>query len=616
MPTGLETAIVRICKSNGVVVGAGFLVSQKHVITCAHVIADALGISRDTQKRPTEVVYLDFPLIASEERLTGRVVFWRPVPPKGSISVKGKEDIAALELNSTVPEAAQPVDLVIEEDLRGHPFRTFGFPAGHDDGLEATGVLRGRQGTGWIQIEDVKETGVRLEPGFSGAPIWDEQLNGVVGMAVAADQKRPEAKVAFMIPTKVIATAWSELTIPPLIVTKQKRFRYWQNRFWITVSLLFIPTVVVMVFLAKKSPKLLKINKPQLVRNADKCENLPHNSALVRIAIANFDDDFSNLKTEARIFNVLNEQKLPDVEVCRTEQRFINNIIAKTQGEALEAAVIIWGQRDPSVFEVSVTNVGLKVGYLTKLTMYPGDVSNLSFQAKDLPQLVSVMAGYSVSEIYKSKGQIIKARQSLAASVSAAELRRLDVKNELVKRVLSQAHFFLGLSYQATTDLNCNGTLDDCNNALQHLKTSSELDENRYEAILMQGTLYEQLKQPDRAMEAYNQLIHSDPKSPAAVRALRRRASLYLIKGEPESAVKDLKSICQLQPYKPRYLHFLGLAQLQAKQIPDAKQTYQQLKPYLEKDKILKDEVIEQLKTLAEQRNELSQIVNNILVTL
>jgi tetratricopeptide (TPR) repeat protein len=98
MTAPLESSIVRFRKSNGAVVGAGFLVSDKHVLTCAHVVADALGIARDTQDRPTEDVYLDFPLVDSETQLTARVVFWRPVPPKGSTSIKGKEDIAGFPL--------------------------------------------------------------------------------------------------------------------------------------------------------------------------------------------------------------------------------------------------------------------------------------------------------------------------------------------------------------------------------------------------------------------------------------------------------------------------------------------------------------------------------------
>jgi len=82
-----------------------------------------------------------------------------------------------------------------------------GFPDGHPDGVYASGVLRGRQATGWIQIEDVKETGYRVEPGFRGTPVWDERLKGVVGMAVAAGT-RPEVRVACTIPADVLTSAW------------------------------------------------------------------------------------------------------------------------------------------------------------------------------------------------------------------------------------------------------------------------------------------------------------------------------------------------------------------------------------------------------------------------
>ena len=60
-------------------------------------------------------------------------------------------------------------------------------------------------------IEDVKQAGYRLEEGFSGAPVWDETLQGVAGMAVAAEKQRPEAKAAFIIPANVLIEAWDVL---------------------------------------------------------------------------------------------------------------------------------------------------------------------------------------------------------------------------------------------------------------------------------------------------------------------------------------------------------------------------------------------------------------------
>lgn len=48
-----EGSIVRIQTEKGVVVGAGFLVSENHVVTCAHVVEQALGPARDLTETPT-----------------------------------------------------------------------------------------------------------------------------------------------------------------------------------------------------------------------------------------------------------------------------------------------------------------------------------------------------------------------------------------------------------------------------------------------------------------------------------------------------------------------------------------------------------------------------------
>ncbi|MER5617290.1 hypothetical protein [Streptomyces sp. NPDC002215] len=63
--------------------------------------------------------------------------------------------------------------------------RVFGFPVGRPDGVWHSGVLRGRQGNGWVQI-DPRSGGYRVSGGFSGSPVWDERLGGVVGMVAVA----------------------------------------------------------------------------------------------------------------------------------------------------------------------------------------------------------------------------------------------------------------------------------------------------------------------------------------------------------------------------------------------------------------------------------------------
>jgi hypothetical protein len=217
MTTPFSSSIVRIRTPAGVVCGAGFLVAERQVITCAHVVADALGLARTTPETPTAAVALDFPLLPEKWMCSARVAFWLPVRHDSLGGSADAEDIAVLEFDGSPPNATGPVQLIAVEELWGHGFRAFGFPRGQDDGVYASGVLRARNAAGWVQIEDVKISGFRVEPGFSGGPVWDEDLGGIVGMAVAA-VRAPEVRAAFIIPTALLIRAWPRLgkqAIPP-----------------------------------------------------------------------------------------------------------------------------------------------------------------------------------------------------------------------------------------------------------------------------------------------------------------------------------------------------------------------------------------------------------------
>jgi len=206
MTTSLNSAIIRIRTPDGRVVGTGFLVTGRHILTCAHVVTGALGMPGDAQvekpgfsEKTRFLVQLDFPLLAPESILTARVSHWQPAV-----------DVAGLELITAPLAESKPVRLVTADDLWGHSFRALGFPAGYEQGVWASGVLRGRQADGWLQVEDTKQTGYLIAPGFSGGPVWDDVLGGVVGMIVAADTDE-KVKAAFLIPTDVLAETLPDL---------------------------------------------------------------------------------------------------------------------------------------------------------------------------------------------------------------------------------------------------------------------------------------------------------------------------------------------------------------------------------------------------------------------
>ncbi len=68
-----------------------------------------------------------------------------------------------------------------------------------------------------MQIEATKQTGIFVERGFSGSPVWNEQTEGILGVVVAAE-KRSGVRVAFVIPGRTLIAFWPELgefSIPP-----------------------------------------------------------------------------------------------------------------------------------------------------------------------------------------------------------------------------------------------------------------------------------------------------------------------------------------------------------------------------------------------------------------
>jgi Trypsin-like serine proteases, typically periplasmic, contain C-terminal PDZ domain len=203
--TRVEQAQVRIYATDEkTIVGSGFLVGRREVLTCAHVVTRALGLPDDTPEPPPGRVSLDFPFRAPGQRLAARVVRWHP-----------QGDIAVLELESDPPAGTEPAPLVEGSDLWGHPFRAFGFPAGHPEGVWASGIIRGANACGWLQIENTQETGYRVQPGFSGAPVWDDTLGGIVGM-VAAAERDPSVGAAFIIPAVLLSQA-VQLATPPTL---------------------------------------------------------------------------------------------------------------------------------------------------------------------------------------------------------------------------------------------------------------------------------------------------------------------------------------------------------------------------------------------------------------
>ncbi|MGP4003563.1 nSTAND1 domain-containing NTPase [Streptomyces sp. 8N706] len=199
-PAALDSAVLRITDHQGNCWGAGFLVGEQTALTCAHVVSAALGTPEEEPPAAAARVFVDLPLLPAAE--PGRA----PVPARIVHFTTG-DDVAVLRLETVIPQE-RPVRMVDAPDVWGHPARIFGFPQGRQAGVWHAGVLRSRQADGWIQT-DLASDGYRVSGGFSGSPVWDEDLSAVVGMVVVAESGEPAA--SYLIPSNALLRNWEPL---------------------------------------------------------------------------------------------------------------------------------------------------------------------------------------------------------------------------------------------------------------------------------------------------------------------------------------------------------------------------------------------------------------------
>ncbi|MGW3197056.1 nSTAND1 domain-containing NTPase [Streptomyces sp. NPDC001118] len=204
----LSAAVAQILDSAGAVAGAGFLVADAVVLTCAHVVAAA-------GSGPDGTLQVAFPQAPGAPRAQGQVLAepWR---------APAAEDVAVIRL-AQGPAGVAPLPLGSAEGCQGHRVRSFGFPgqappgghhgygtAGH---LLAPGSAGADAGGGsLLQLTDAND----LTTGFSGAPVLDEQTGRVTGMVTAIAAPDVHLKglgIAYATPTEVLREIWPQLAV-------------------------------------------------------------------------------------------------------------------------------------------------------------------------------------------------------------------------------------------------------------------------------------------------------------------------------------------------------------------------------------------------------------------
>ncbi|MET9380591.1 serine protease [Streptomyces sp. NPDC002928] len=191
---------VRVDDEGGSPCGAGVLLDDMHVLTCAHVVRDAGAEPGGTAPG----VLIRSVACSPEWTRTARVA------PDSWVHENGtrRGDVALLRLDE--PAGCGNRTRLWKAPLSGGTVRVYGFPRAEPYGISTDAELvgpGGRQGE-WGQLKRMNASDPWIEKGYSGAGVM--ALDGtfhrhVIGIVVA-DYVDGEARAAWMLPTETILT--------------------------------------------------------------------------------------------------------------------------------------------------------------------------------------------------------------------------------------------------------------------------------------------------------------------------------------------------------------------------------------------------------------------------
>jgi WD40 repeat protein/3',5'-cyclic AMP phosphodiesterase CpdA len=210
-----DAFVVRVVAGDGRTVGVGALVGAREILTCAHVVNVALGRDAREQEPPGgSLVSVEFPLLGGTEagqpaRLSARVERWLPPSRTGAAG----DDIAGLLLvGADAPHGARPARVSVNIPPAGKRVRVFGYPGSppRPNGAWVPTTIRGRVGGGRLQLDSGSDAALRVQPGFSGSPVFDDAAGLVVGLLASAPPARGGDRDSYAIDTARLRLAWPE----------------------------------------------------------------------------------------------------------------------------------------------------------------------------------------------------------------------------------------------------------------------------------------------------------------------------------------------------------------------------------------------------------------------
>lgn len=198
--------------------GMGILLTDRIVLTCAHVVNTALGgRTACPTEAPTEseTICLSFPIVEGTETRNARVLDWSP-PGKDGL------DCAVLELTEPAPpDAGRTIMAIVRpEDTEGNELSVYGSLAPDHPGAHLAAQILGEVGMRWSQLDVKGRFGIQR--GFSGGAVWNREQRATVGMVVARETGKG-GSTAYLLPADRIVAEFGRYFPVEIRRTRLKR---------------------------------------------------------------------------------------------------------------------------------------------------------------------------------------------------------------------------------------------------------------------------------------------------------------------------------------------------------------------------------------------------------
>lgn len=192
---------VLVLNKYGKPVGAAWVATEGNIVTCAHVVNNALGrndtaIEKPQQSEEVTIYLFEHNEFTQREKICCEVITWKPAKKTGLGNFTG--DVAILKPKQRLEYSREQTPVLSADPSKGQDFQCWGFPKRFSVGKSRNGTIGDRVDERCELLPLFGEKA--LEPGFSGSPVFSEKK--ILGIAVSTSK---DDSISYLIPIDKIS---------------------------------------------------------------------------------------------------------------------------------------------------------------------------------------------------------------------------------------------------------------------------------------------------------------------------------------------------------------------------------------------------------------------------